>query len=64
LEFESKQAACIVLASNGYPGEFEKGLKIKLTNDEKVLIFHAGLKRDDKGGKFYIILENFNGLCE
>jgi phosphoribosylamine--glycine ligase len=50
LEFETKRAVCIVLASKGYPGEFEKNLPIKWEEENGINIFHAGLKRDENGG--------------
>ncbi len=44
LEFEEKHTACVVMASGGYPGDYEKGKAImgieKLTSD--VIAFHAG----------------------
>lgn len=49
LEFESKRAACIVLASKGYPGSFQKNLPIKWNEEEGVQIFHAGLVKNEKG---------------
>jgi len=46
-------AVCVVLASGGYPGKYEKGKVIEgldeLENMEDVLVFHAGTaKRDGK----------------
>ena len=41
-------AVCIVLASGGYPGSYEKGKKIHGLDhqwDEGVFVFHAGTKR-------------------
>lgn len=48
IEWENKSAACIVLASQGYPGNYEKGLEISgiadaETNPE-IVVFHAGTK--------------------
>lgn len=46
IEWENKFACCIVLASNGYPGEYKKGLPISgIVDAEKmgdVVVFHAG----------------------
>ena len=44
-------AVCVVLASGGYPGKYEKGKVIEgldeLENMEDVLVFHAGTARRD-----------------
>lgn len=44
-------AVCVVLASGGYPGKYEKGKVIEgldeLKNMEDVLVFHAGTARRD-----------------
>ena len=45
-------AACVVLASKGYPGNYESGHEIRgleSTPDEQVLIFQAGTKLDEEG---------------
>ena len=48
VEFEKKNAATIILASGGYPLNYEKGKKITgLNNINKSLIFHAGTKETD-----------------
>ncbi|HUU26977.1 MAG TPA: phosphoribosylamine--glycine ligase [archaeon] len=43
-------AVCVVLASGGYPGEYEKGKNITFRADldkrEDVIVFHAGTKRE------------------
>ncbi len=49
-EWESNVCACVVLASKGYPGEYEKGLEIKGTEEaekEGVIVFNAGTKMSD-----------------
>jgi phosphoribosylamine--glycine ligase len=47
-------SVCVVAASGGYPGSFEKGKPItgldKATSVEGVVIFHSGTARADKGG--------------
>ncbi len=49
-------AACVVLASGGYPGQYEKGKPIEgLTKDGRaqdsgVRVYHAGTAGDGKGG--------------
>jgi phosphoribosylamine--glycine ligase len=52
IEWEKKFACCIVLASGGYPGKYEKGLPITGVEEasklEDVVIFHAGTKLDNR----------------
>jgi len=44
-------AVCVVLASGGYPGKYEKGKPItigkELEHSDEILIFHAGTSRKD-----------------
>ncbi|MBC8172629.1 MAG: phosphoribosylamine--glycine ligase [Chitinophagales bacterium] len=48
LEIDERACATVILASHGYPGEFEKGKIITgLENVEDCLVFHAGTKTDD-----------------
>ena len=53
LQFEENAAVCVVLASDGYPVKYEKGLEIRgLENFEGrdgYYCFHAGTKLDEKG---------------
>ena len=43
IKWSDKSACCIVLASSGYPGDYQKGIPIRLPTDtEQVAIFHAG----------------------
>jgi phosphoribosylamine--glycine ligase len=55
LKFKEGFALCVVLASKGYPGKYEKGKEIKgLEECEKipdVYVFHAGTKRENN--KFF-----------
>lgn len=45
IEWEDKYACCIVLASGGYPGKYEKEMPIKLGNfSDDIVLFHAGAK--------------------
>lgn len=48
LEFEDNAAVCVVLASEGYPVKYEKGLPIsgleKFKNQDSYFVFHAGTK--------------------
>ncbi len=53
LEFEDNAAVCVVLASDGYPEKYEKGLLISgleaFENNPGYYCFHAGTKLTDKG---------------
>lgn len=45
-------AVCVVLASNGYPGNYEKGKPIKgleLLKEKDVFVFHAGTSLNENG---------------
>ncbi len=49
LEWDARPTACVVMASGGYPGSYEKGKVIKGLADagalEDVVVFHAGTAR-------------------
>jgi phosphoribosylamine--glycine ligase len=51
LEWESGAAVCVVMASGGYPGKYEKGKPISGLEEAKKLpsvqVFHAGTARKD-----------------
>lgn len=51
LDWNEKTTVCVVLASKGYPGSYEKGREIKglevARQFEDVVIFHAGTKEED-----------------
>ncbi|WP_027400475.1 phosphoribosylamine--glycine ligase [Anaerovorax odorimutans] len=51
INWSSKKAVCVVLASGGYPGSYEKGKVITGLNevDEDVIVFHAGTKFGQAG---------------
>lgn len=51
--WSSASSACVVLASEGYPGKYESGLKIDGIEDwlnrSEVQLFHAGTKKSENG---------------
>lgn len=53
LEWDPRPAVCVVMASAGYPGSYEKGREItgldEVAKMENVVVFHAGTAR--KGGR-------------
>ena len=52
LEWNEGAVACIVMASGGYPGAYEKGKEIRGAEGamgEGVVVFHAGTKRSGTG---------------
>jgi phosphoribosylamine--glycine ligase len=50
LDWDPRPAVCVVMASKGYPGPFERGLVIRGLADaarmQDVKVFHAGTRRD------------------
>ena len=51
VEWSDGAAACVILASGGYPSDYEKGRVMTLpeTTPDNVTIYHAGDKLDSKG---------------
>lgn len=52
IKWSKKSAVCVVLASGGYPEEYEKNIKIYgLDNikENEAIVFHAGTKKDETG---------------
>jgi len=51
LEWDDRPAVCVVMASGGYPGSYEKGKPIAGLEDaagmDDVVVFHAGTAKDD-----------------
>ena len=51
LEWDQRPAVCVVMASGGYPGSYEKGKKITGLDEankiEDVVVFHAGTTVSD-----------------
>jgi phosphoribosylamine--glycine ligase len=50
-EWDSRSAVCVILASGGYPGSYEKGKSIlgleSVAESNEVVVFHAGTKSVD-----------------
>jgi phosphoribosylamine--glycine ligase len=53
IRWSADSSVCVVAASGGYPGEFEKGKVINGLEDAKsidgIVTFHAGTIRDEQG---------------
>ena len=53
MNWSRDSSVCVVAASGGYPGEFEKGKHViglaAAKSVEGVVVFHAGTQRDDRG---------------
>jgi len=49
VKWRKQAAVCVVMASNGYPGKYEKGKVIsgleKINSKEDMMIFHAGTEK-------------------
>ncbi len=51
IQWSDEAVACVIMASGGYPGSYEKGIEItglKGNNTDNVFVFHAGTKFDDE----------------
>ena len=55
VEWSGEACACVVMASGGYPGHYEKGIEITGLDENGQIpgatVYHAGTVR--RGGKFY-----------
>ncbi len=53
MQWDRRSSVCVVIASGGYPGDYEKGKKITGLNEaeeiEDLVVFHAGTSRDASG---------------
>lgn len=47
VEFSSDCAACVIMASNGYPEKYETGFEITLDEETKKHVFFAGAKKEN-----------------
>ncbi len=61
IEWSEQAALGIVLASKGYPGDYEKGFRIKGADDAGTLVYHMGTVLEDgrlltAGGRVMIVV--------
>ncbi len=49
ISWNDKAAACVVLASGGYPGSYDSGFPIEIRTKSECLLFHSGTKRTPQG---------------
>ncbi len=52
--YDDEVALTVVMASEGYPGDYEKGTEINgidaaMVEDQNIMVFHAGTERDEAG---------------
>ncbi len=47
VEFYNRSAACVVMASNGYPQKYDSGFELKIPDEIKDSVFVAGAKLDN-----------------
>ncbi len=51
MDWDKRSCVCVVMASGGYPGEYETGKEIKgldTIKDSHTIVFHAGTEKKDK----------------
>jgi phosphoribosylamine--glycine ligase len=63
LSWKKEAAACVVIAVDGYPDEFQKGQEVAIdpVDDDAVVIFHAGII--NKGGKMINVAGRVANVC-
>lgn len=50
IKWDERAAVCVVLASEGYPGSYEKGVAIEIKEENnQTLLFHAGTRKTEQG---------------
>lgn len=48
IKWSTDSAVCVVMASGGYPGDYQKGLPIEIGDlDDNIIVFHAGTTTKD-----------------
>lgn len=48
VEFEKKSAACIIMASEGYPSAYKKGFEINIPENILERVYFAGVKKENE----------------
>jgi phosphoribosylamine--glycine ligase len=63
LSWRKEAAACIVVAAEGYPGDFVSGTELSVdpSEDPSVVVFHAGTKKSD--GKVLVAAGRVLNVC-
>lgn len=69
VRFSSKSACCVIMASGGYPQEYEKGKEITFSDVKDAIIYHAGTKLENgkmltNGGRVLGITATADSLPE
>lgn len=72
LEWDEQECVCVVMASGGYPGSYEKGKKItglREASDTGALVFHAGTRLENgdvvtSGGRVLNVVGMGRGIKE
>ncbi|MGM0608367.1 MAG: phosphoribosylamine--glycine ligase [Candidatus Muiribacteriota bacterium] len=69
LQWQEKEALCVVLAGSGYPKHYEKGKRININKTIKTLIFMAGVKQANRhfltdGGRVMSVVAKAKELSE
>ena len=67
VEFSRDSAACVIMASDGYPGKYETGFEITLDGETKKHVFFAGAKTENgvlktSGGRVLGVTETAKDL--
>ena len=47
--FRDAAACCLIVASGGYPQQYQRGLLIEIHDTKDAILYHAGTKRDARG---------------
>lgn len=63
LNWRKEAAACVVVAMNGYPGDFPKNVEVAIdpVADDSVFFFHSGISKKD--GKLVTVAGRVMSVC-